>query len=222
MARDYPLLIGACGWSHPGWSGDFYPQDLPADWRLSYYANEFPVVLITEEEWHLPEADVSSWCEESDASFRFLLEISAATIEEVNSQLQRATAFADRFIGCLLRTGVTSDAKALEELLDQVMIFSPVCVDFGNKVAAESVIQVLQQKQVGWCWHGEGEPMGLKVGPLAVARITNPDINPQKIRYWVENCLTAVNERRQAILLFDGEPPAIEAMRQAQIICDLL
>ena len=222
MARDYPLLIGACGWSHSNWVADFYPEDLPLDWRLSYYANEFPVVLVTEEEWRLPEADATSWCEESEESFRFVLELTATTVEEVQSQLHRAAAVADRCVGSLLRANVNIDVKTLETLLDKVVAFSPVCVDFANEVPAASVIQVLQSRQISWCWHGEGEPAGLNLGCFAVTRITNTDINPRKIRHWVETCLIAGDEQRQMILLFDGEPPDIEAIRQAQIICDLL
>ncbi len=36
----------AVGWDHPAWQGSFYPDDLPADWRLTYYANEVPGVLL--------------------------------------------------------------------------------------------------------------------------------------------------------------------------------
>ena len=222
MARDYPLLIGACGWSHSNWLADFYPEDLPSDWRLSYYANEFPVVLVTAGEWCLPEADATTWCEDSEASFRFVLEITATTVEEAQFQLHRAAAFADRCVGSLLCASVNIDVKILEDLLDRMIAFSPVCVDFANEVPAASVIQVLQSRQISWCWHGEGEPAGLKLGSFAVTRITNTDINPRKIRHWVETCLIAGDNQRQMILLFDGEPPDIEAIRQAQIICDLL
>lgn len=222
MTRDYPILIGACGWSHSNWEVDFYPEDLPPDWRLSYYANEFPVVLVPEEEWHMPGADATSWCEESEASFRFVIEITATTVEEVQSQLHRAAALLDRSLGILLQTSVTIETSMLVDLLDTAEAFLPVCVDFGNKDPAESVIQVLLQRQISWCWHGEGEPEGLKSGPFAVTRITSTDINPRKIRYWVETCLAAADDKHQMILLFDGKPPDIEAIRQAQIICDLL
>ena len=222
MARDYPLLIGACGWSHSGWATDFYPQDLPSDWRLSYYANEFPVVLLTEEEWRLPEADATQWCEESEASFRFVLEITANTTEEVRSQLRRATALSDRCFGSLLRTNVSSDVEILNSLLDCVVEFSPVCVDFGYEIPVDSVSQLLHRRQISSCWHGEGEPEGLMPGSFAVTRIIAHDVNPRQIRHWVEICLSTGDEYRQTILLFDGEPPDIEVIRQAQIILDLL
>ena len=40
------LFVGARDWDHPDWQGTYFPEDLPADWRLSYYANEFSTVLV--------------------------------------------------------------------------------------------------------------------------------------------------------------------------------
>ena len=222
MARDYPLLIGACGWSHSSWAADFYPEDLPLDWRLSYYANEFPVVLVTTQEWCLPEVAATRWCEECEASFHFVLEIRANTAEEAQSQLHRAAAFGDRCIGSLLRTNVNSDVEAIDYLLDSIVAFSPLCVDFGERKPADSVLQLLRNRQISWCWHGEDEPEGLMLGSFAVTRIITNDVDPRQIRYWVETCLTSGDEKRKTILLFDGDPPNIEVVRQAQIILDLL
>lgn len=222
MARDYPLLIGACGWSHASWAVDFYPQDLPLDWRLSYYANEFPVVLVTAKEWNLAGAEASQWCEACDASFRFILEISANSAEEAATQLYKATAFGDRSVGILLRTNVNSDVQTLQSLLDSVIAISPLCVDFGINNPVDSVLQLLRHRQISCCWHGEGEPADLMLGPLAVSRIIGNDASPRQIRHWVETCLNAGDEHRQTILLFEGDPPNIEVIRQAQIILDLL
>lgn len=40
------IHVGACNWQHSSWLGSFYPEDLPEEWRLSYYANEFHTVLV--------------------------------------------------------------------------------------------------------------------------------------------------------------------------------
>lgn len=222
MARDYPLLIGACGWSHTCWATDFYPEDLPMGWRLSYYANEFPVVLVTAQEWCLPNADATHWCEESEASFRFILEMSANTAEEAESQMHRIDVIGDRCVGILLRVSEDSDVANLGSLLDIIVAISPLCVDFGNVNPANSVLQLLHDRQVSCCWHGVGEPEGLMLGSLAVTRIITNDVNPRQIRHWVETCLTAGDQHRQTILLFDGDPPDIEVIRQAQVILDLI
>ncbi|VAW50835.1 hypothetical protein MNBD_GAMMA06-453, partial [hydrothermal vent metagenome] len=47
------IIPGAYGWRQKHWSNSFYPEDLPAedDWRLTYYSNEFDVVLVPADYW---------------------------------------------------------------------------------------------------------------------------------------------------------------------------
>ena len=81
-ATDGPLLIGARGWRHAGWRGGFYPDDLPAEWRLGFYANEFRTVLLPPREWRAP-GEAAAWVEEVDEGFRFLLESDGASAAEL-------------------------------------------------------------------------------------------------------------------------------------------
>lgn len=66
------IRVGACDWDMAHWPGVFYPQDLPEDWRLSYYANEFSVVLVAESKWS--SADFEQWADEVPENFRFYLQ----------------------------------------------------------------------------------------------------------------------------------------------------
>ena len=45
------ILVGIQGWLHDRWQGSFYPEDLPADWQLDFYSNQFYCVLIEQEQW---------------------------------------------------------------------------------------------------------------------------------------------------------------------------
>ncbi len=45
------LIIGAEGWLHESWHGDFYPEGLPEDWRLDFYSQQFKCVLVAEKQW---------------------------------------------------------------------------------------------------------------------------------------------------------------------------
>jgi len=65
------IRVGACGWDHEQWLGAFYPDDLPEDWRLSYYANEFSTVLVEEEKWRSNLADLAEWVDEVSEDFLF-------------------------------------------------------------------------------------------------------------------------------------------------------
>jgi hypothetical protein len=70
------LEIVTIGWDLPGWSKDFYPPDLPAQWRLTYFANEFPAVLIPFRLWGSADAAATrAWAQDVHPDFRFYLEL---------------------------------------------------------------------------------------------------------------------------------------------------
>ena len=49
------ILIGAASWQVNEWLTSFYPEDLPPEWQLSYYANEFSTALLESQLWNNPE-----------------------------------------------------------------------------------------------------------------------------------------------------------------------
>ena len=60
---------------------DFYPAELPADWRFCFYSNQHRSVLVTERE--LAGADlerVKGWREDCDEGFRFVFELTPALL----------------------------------------------------------------------------------------------------------------------------------------------
>lgn len=40
------IRMGVSGWDRHAWSGDFYPEDLPRDQRLSFLAERFDTVEV--------------------------------------------------------------------------------------------------------------------------------------------------------------------------------
>lgn len=72
---NYRCLLGAQGWDHAAWLGNFYPEDMPAEWRLSFYNTEFECVYLPRALWRNTEvASCVSWERDTLAGFRFLLE----------------------------------------------------------------------------------------------------------------------------------------------------
>jgi hypothetical protein len=212
--RNYPVLIGSTGWQHPAWCDDYYPADLPADWQLAYYANEFPVLLVPAGT-ALPEA----FGDEADLDLQLVFELTAAGTSDLQQQLAQLPAVESRHL--LLRTNLNLAPQALSELLD-ILGEEMVCVDFGSAAPAARMQELLTARQVGWCWHGTGEADGLAVGRLGIARIEAGAATPLQLRHWVQTCLAAASPERSQCLLFEGRPPAVETLRQAQLILDLL
>ena len=76
MAASHRLIVGARGWDHAGWRGAFYPEDLPQEWRLTYYANEFTGVLVPESVWRAADPEtIAIWCDDVTDGFLFFLEL---------------------------------------------------------------------------------------------------------------------------------------------------
>jgi hypothetical protein len=43
---DIDIKVGCTGIFNTQWGKSFYPDDLPDDWKLDYYANEFSIILL--------------------------------------------------------------------------------------------------------------------------------------------------------------------------------
>jgi uncharacterized protein YecE (DUF72 family) len=71
------VLAGTSGYSYKEWKGSFYPEDLPADEMLRYYAERLSAVEINNTFYRMPKAGVlSRWAEEVPDGFRFALKAS--------------------------------------------------------------------------------------------------------------------------------------------------
>ncbi len=102
---NYTCYVGARGWEHEDWVGNFYPDDLPADWRLTYYNNFFTCCYLGYSAWaQQPEATLLQWLDDTLPRFRFVLETPASLSE------------ADRVRLAILapRTGLADTAAALQ------------------------------------------------------------------------------------------------------------
>jgi hypothetical protein len=69
------LDIVTVGWELPGWEQSFYPDDLPLDWRLTYFANELSAVMVPSQSWGKASASqLRTWYEDVHEGFRFYLD----------------------------------------------------------------------------------------------------------------------------------------------------
>lgn len=71
------VLAGTSGFSYKEWKGSFYPEDLPADRMLAYYAERLPAVEINNTFYRMPKPELlASWAAQVPADFRFALKAS--------------------------------------------------------------------------------------------------------------------------------------------------
>jgi uncharacterized protein YecE (DUF72 family) len=68
------VFTGTSGFSYDGWSGAFYPEDLPAGERLAYYATKLPAVEINNTFYRMPKPELlAGWAARVPKAFRFAL-----------------------------------------------------------------------------------------------------------------------------------------------------
>ena len=71
------LHVGTSGWSYPHWAGPFYPQDLPDDEWLGYYARRFASVEINNSFYQLPAREtLATWRDTVPPGFEFAVKAS--------------------------------------------------------------------------------------------------------------------------------------------------
>ncbi len=68
------IIFTVYGWGGSEWN-DFYPEDLPQEWRLDYFSHYFSSVVIPADSIRkvAPE-QVDEWLESTASDFRFYLE----------------------------------------------------------------------------------------------------------------------------------------------------
>ena len=71
------VWVGTSGWSYDEWKGSFYPEDLPKDGMLEYYASRLRSVEVNNTFYRMPRKEVvRGWREQTPADFSFVLKAS--------------------------------------------------------------------------------------------------------------------------------------------------
>ncbi len=117
----YAVLLGAEGWLHPTWAGEFYPDDLPEDWRLAYYNTQFRAVYLPYPLWSgATAAEIRQWVEDTQPGFRFVLEPGPADVTDTVASLlgDRLGRIATREDPHLLWFDAQTDLRRLKVAID--------------------------------------------------------------------------------------------------------
>lgn len=204
------ILIGTRGWDRPDWTGTFYPEALPADWRFSFYCNHLRAVLLPAEMW--PVADVRAWAEDTFPEFRFVVELSATTpaplpvLEPIRSQIA----------GLLLRAPAVPDKDWLTARLAELSTSFPVCVDLPPTARTPDLLACLTQHNAGLCWRTDADPEPRTGGGLMVALAATAE--PRTQRRLLETLAAWQGVDGLAALFFEDP----ESARHARLLAELM
>lgn len=226
------IIVAAHGWSHPGWCDDFYPEDLPEDWQLSFYSNEFRAVVVPASAWSIEDPlEIERWAEDTSEDFVFYLEVVGLQTDWVRLA-EAVKPLGEQLGGILLRpVEVDADLAMIASCLDAAVTVAPVCVLLPEKMELSEIGRsLLKQQNVSLCWNvGEGNPTWTQ-GGFAVARVASTitgamNYTPRQWRETIEQCLRCTIEdgrKRRVLLMVDQESPDIDSLRAAVMIGDML
>lgn len=226
-----PILVGTRGWDHPVWRGGFYPEELPADWRLTYYNNLLRAVLVPGDSWTgIAEPDVRQWAEDSDPAFRFVLELPdevarpgppRAPMASLTEFFRSVAPIHAQTAGLLVRVapGASLDVSWLEALLAGIGTAHRVCVDLPSAWRVDAALEALARHGCGLCWRADSEPDPVPGGRLLIALSSEGTARGQRVI--VEKLAAGCRDGAIGGLFFEGERAA-ESASQARLIAELM
>lgn len=222
------IIVAARGWSHPNWCDGFYPDDLPEDWQLSYYSNEFRAVVVPAADFAVVDPlEVERWEEDTSEDFQIYLEVEDLFVDWAQFA-QVVKPLANQLGGILLRPlKVDPDLAMIATSLDAASTLAPVCVLLPDDVTPSQAGQdLLAQHHVELCWDVHKGKPAWRGGGFAVARVVgNNHYTPRQWRETIETCLRCENdsqEKRSVLLMVEHPSPDVDELRAAMMIGDML
>lgn len=231
--RDYRILTGTAGWKHPEWGNEvFYPEDLPEDWYLSFYSNEFPIVLVPDKQWQddaaieylLNEID-----EQATAGFQCVFECHWAVENNLTERAWQLAPIEDNVAGLLVQ--VNSDAIESQQFRDDIASLTKkfkVClevIDNKNGLSISKVNVFCEKYAVSLCWQGEGEVVVPVDSTFWLARC-NSELDKKACLQQLKTIIAEQFKResltREHVIIVDGRPPKVEAVRNAMVMMELM
>ena len=225
-----PSAIRRPGWN-PASGGNFYPAELPEDWRFCFYSNNLRSVLVPQETWDSAQrVDVAQWQEDSDPEFRFVIELPTVLglplthgkrEQSLVQFLETLEPIAARTAGLLLR--IPPDTKVMtdwfEHFLNRLADIAPVCVDLPDGPWREqNVFAALERQGAGLAWHCTREAEPHPGGKLMVAFA--PSAPAREVRHWIERLAQWQGSGSFAGLFFNAG--ATRAAQEGRLIAELM
>ncbi len=189
------LVVGSRGWEHAQWLESYYPDDLPEDWRLDYYANEFGCVVLPAETWMTTDEDViEQWLEDVEEDFMFFLELP----DQPTDVAARISVFAGRCAGAILPQGKAEDWPAIPDNIPLLQ---------SEDTADLKCYHLAGQTEPGLVWlqAAEGEKIELLF-----------------LREQIETALKDVSATSRLAFIVGNKAPVMENLQNAKVLAELL
>ena len=215
------ILIGARGWEHEAWTGTFYPDGMPPEWRLTFYANAFRAVLIPAERLAAtPVQQVARWPRDVPPGFVFYAELAltggASGRVDPAALVERLAPLEGQLAGLVLGPGAEGLAPGRREELSTRLAVS--WLDPPGDGPAASCAGTSAE---GLVWRPGRDPWPTG-GRGCVGLLDDRPRGPRALREVVEEFQRWSCGCGRAMLCFPGTPGAWGEMERARLIAELL
>jgi len=218
------IRVGARGWNFEQWGGEFYPDDLPEDWRFSFYSNDFQTVLVPS--GYLVQFSVDEWeewIEDTSREFWFYIEISETDDWKAIEPYMKV--FSGKLKGIVVTVETLSSIDKLASLINRAKSVAPVSIRrVGKKVSDHDMATLQSCYEVNECWDGgdNGPSWSYSDSAAILLRDANDDNSPEIIRQLVEKGIEYAGRCDSIALIFTGSSPKIIDMQNTRTITELL
>ena len=220
-----PIFIGTLGWDPLEWRDQFYPDELPSDWRFCFYSNRLRAVVVPGAVWDAPDLDPQQWLDDSDSDFSFVFELPAALIrpsatsQDIDAFLDRLAPLGVQARGVLAGFGPGVHENWLRRLLPVLTQALPVCVDLAPEQRSAAALEALAAADAALCWRPAVDTAPAGGGRLLITLTDEADARGQR------RILEAIGRWQDAGgaagLFFHGAR-APQLAEQARILAELM
>jgi len=195
------MLAGTSGYSFKEWLGHFYPEKLPANEMLRYYAERLGTVEINNTFYRMPdEAMLARWCTEVPDTFAFTLKVRRAITHDkrlkeagpdVTEFLRRAAALGDKLGALLFQLPpfLRKDLKRLRDFLAELPRGTPAAFEFRHDSwLDDEVYATLREHDVMLCVADTdtGDTPFVVTSSRAYVRLRRTFYADDELRVWAE------------------------------------
>jgi uncharacterized protein YecE (DUF72 family) len=198
------LYCGTSGFSFQEWKGPFYPEKLPNNQMLEYYAARLPTVEINNTFYRMPKASVlEGWAGKVPETFRFAVKAPRRIShskqlrdceEEAGYFFKALESLGDR-LGCVL-VQLPPHARASTDNLDAFLGLVPeqvhVACEFRHPSwRDDAVFDVLRKHRAAWVTADNegGDPAELPgTANWIYLRLRAPGYTDKSLQTWRKRC----------------------------------
>ena len=212
--------VGTSGYNYTEWLGSFYPEDLPENRMLAFYAQQFDSVEINYTFYRMPTVrTLQSWGKETSHDFIFSLKAPRRITHDLRLRdaadpltffTETASSLKDR-LGVLLfqlPPFLKKDSSRLEDFLHQVPPGFRTAFEFRNATwFADDVFECMRRFGVALCVT-ESEQRDTpfeSTTDFGYFRLRKPDYSDAELEEWAKRIEGASSQWKDAFVYFKHE-----------------